>query len=111
MVLPHQISAAGMGGKDECVSQGSEHGDVKLPLFSACLAKCQPRRKENVLGRDTAEQGLCPQAHAGVSDPCLGRRAVHLHKVAIVEQSVGRASSTSNIALAPKHMCDSPNLI
>lgn len=73
MVLPHQIPAAGMGGKDECASRGSEHDDVKLPLFSALLAKCQLRRKENVCWARTRQSRVCvPERMLGCLTPARG---------------------------------------
>lgn len=75
MGLPHQIPAAGMGGKDECASRGSEHDDVKLPLFSAHLAKCQLRRKENVCWARTRtrQSRVCvPEHMLGCLTPAQG---------------------------------------
>lgn len=76
--------------------------ELRLPLFSALLAKCQHRRKEN-MGMDLAEQGLCPRHMQG----CLTlvrEVAVQMHKVIVVRQSVGRGSPTSSITLTPKHV-------
>jgi len=109
MVLPHQIPAAGMGGKDECVSRGSEHDDVKLPLFPVCFAMRQLRRKENMYWARTWQSRVCvPEHMLGCLTPTQGGDTSFV-QVITVGQSVERASSTSSVALAPKHMCDSPN--
>lgn len=40
-----------------------EHDDVKLPLFSALLAKCQLRRKENMCWAQTRQSRVCVPKH------------------------------------------------
>lgn len=58
-------------------------------------------------GTGAAEQGVCPWAHAGDPDPCLGRWKF------ICTRSLqwGRAWQASSITSAPKQMCDSPSFI
>lgn len=106
MALPHQIPAAGMGGKGGRVSRGSAHGDVKLPLFSTLLAQLSAEKKgKHVPGTGAAEQGVCPRPRAGAPDPCLGRWRF------ICTRSLrrGRAWGASSITSAPKQMRDSPS--